>query len=145
MSNVLRNTLRGAMAPWYLGDLEGFIESAQAMHNAHATQRHPPHSVLKKGDDTLVLQMALVGINPDDLSLESTGSKFTISYNPQKPEENDLSELLQYKGISTRKFKKSFRLEEPWEVTNATLNNGLLEVTVSQIKEPVKTIEIKVK
>ena len=142
MSNVLTNTLRGAMAPWYLGDLEGFIKSAQAMHNAHANQTYPPHSVLKLGEDTLVLQMALVGINPSDLSLESTGSKFTISYNPQ-PKEVEVD--TQYKGISTRKFKKSFRLEEPWEVTNATLNNGLLEVTVSQIKEPVKTIEIKVK
>jgi len=143
MSNVLTNTLRGAMAPWYLGDLEGFIESAQAMHNAHAKQTYPHHSVLKLGDDTLVLQMALVGINPDDLSLESTGSKFTISYNPQKPEEVEIH--TQYKGISTRKFKKSFRLEEPWEVSNASLNNGLLEVTVSQVREPVKTIEIKVK
>ena len=142
MSNVLTNTLRGAMAPWYLGDLDGFIENANKMHKSHANQTYPPHSVLKLGDDTLVLQMALVGINPDDLSLESTGSKFTISYNPQ-PEEVEVD--TQYKGISTRKFKKSFRLEEPWEVSNATLNNGLLEVTVSQVKEPVKTIEIKVK
>jgi len=142
MSNVLTNTLRGAMAPWYLGDLEGFIESAQAMHNAHAKQTYPPHSVLRLGDDTLVLQMALVGINPEDLSLESTGNKFTISYEPSL---TDVQIDAQYKGISTRKFRKSFRLEEPWEVTNATLNNGLLEVTVSQVKEPVKTIEIKVK
>lgn len=142
MSNVLTNTLRGAMAPWYLGDLEGFIESAQAMHNAHAKQNYPPHSVLKLGDDTLVLQMALVGINPEDLSLESTGNKFTISYDPSP---TDVKIDAQYRGISTRKFRKSFRLEEPWEVSSATLNNGLLEVTVSQVKEPVKTIEIKVK
>ena len=144
MSNVLTNTLRGAMAPWYLGDLEGFIESAQAMHNAHAKQTYPPHSVLKLGEDTLVLQMALVGINPAHLTLESTGTKFTISYEPI-PEDVVENIDTQYKGISTRKFRKSFRLEDPWEVTNATLNNGLLEVTVSQIKEPVKTIEIKVK
>jgi len=132
MSNVLTNTLRGAMAPWYL----------EAMHNAHAKQNYPPHSVLKLGDDTLVLQMALVGINPEDLSLESTGNKFTISYDPSP---TDVKIDAQYRGISTRKFRKSFRLEEPWEVSSATLNNGLLEVTVSQVKEPVKTIEIKVK
>ncbi len=140
MSKVLTNTLRGAMAPWYLGDLEGFIESAQAMHK----QTYPPHSVLKQGEDTLVLQMALVGINPEHLTLESTGTKFTISYEPI-PEDIVENIDTQYKGISTRKFRKSFRLEEPWEVTNATLNNGLLEVTVSQVREPVKTIEIKVK
>ena len=142
MSNTLTNTLRGAMAPWYLGDLDGFIESANRMHKSHSTQSYPPHSVLKVGEDTLVLQMALVGINPDDLSLESTGNKFTISYDPAPSEEQVET---QYKGISTRKFKKSFRLEEPWEVSNATLNNGLLEVTVSQAKEPVKTIEIEIK
>ena len=144
MSNVLTNTLRGAMAPWYLGDLEGFIQSAQAMHNSHTKQSYPPHSVIRLGDDTLVLQMALVGINPEHLLLESTGTKFTISYEPI-PEDIVENIDTQYKGISTRKFRKSFRLEEPWEVTNATLNNGLLEVTVSQVKEPVKTIEIKVK
>jgi HSP20 family molecular chaperone IbpA len=144
MSNVLTNTLRGAMAPWYLGDLEGFIETANKMHKSHAAQTYPPHSVLRLGDDTLVLQMALVGINPEHLTLESTGTKFTISYETT-PEGIAENVDTQYKGISTRKFRKSFKLEEPWEVTNATLNNGLLEVTVSQVKEPVKTIEIKVK
>jgi HSP20 family molecular chaperone IbpA len=142
MSNVLTNTLRGAMAPWYLGDLEGFIEAANKMHSSHAKQSYPPHSVLKIDEDTLILQMALVGINPKNLSLESTGSKFTISYDPEMPE---VEVDTQYKGISARRFKKSFRLEEPWEVSNASLDNGLLEVTVSQIKEPVKTIEIKIK
>lgn len=144
MSNVLTNTLRGAMAPWYLGDLDGFLETANKMHKSHANQNYPPHSVLKLDENTLVLQMALVGIDAEQLTLESTGSKFTISYEPI-PEDIVENIDTQYKGISTRKFRKSFRLEDPWEVSNATLNNGLLEVTVSQVKEPVKTIDIKVK
>jgi molecular chaperone IbpA len=137
----LSTTLRGAMAPWFLGDLDGFISSANQMRESHCKNSYPPHNVFRINEDTLVLQMALAGIDPEDLSLVSTGSKFTISYEP-KNEEVEIE--TQYKSISTRRFSKTFKLEEPWDIKKATLNNGLLEVVVCQVKEPVKTIQIKI-
>jgi HSP20 family molecular chaperone IbpA len=141
MTNNLTNTLRGAMAPWFLGDLDGFVTTANQMRDAHAKNSYPPHNVFKLDENTIVLQMALAGIDPADLKMVSNGNMFTISYEP-KPDDSDVS--TQYKSISTRKFKKSFRLEEPWDVSSATLNNGLLEVTVSHFRLPEKEIEIKV-
>lgn len=140
----LSNTLRASLAPWFLGDLDRFVEDANKMHRLHLNNNYPPHNVYRIDDNTLVLQMALAGIDPKDLKLVFNGSKFTISYEPE-PKPKEVSIYAQYKSISTKRFAKSFKLEEPWEITNATFTNGLLEVTVSQTKEPEKYIEIKVK
>ena len=140
MTNSLTNTLRGAMAPWFLGDLDAFINTANQMRSSHGSS-YPPHNVFKVNQDKIVLQMALAGIEPADLRLLTNGNEFTISYEPETKEE---VVNIQYQSISTRRFKKSFRLEEPWEVTNASLNNGLLEVEVCQTKVPEKEIEIRV-
>lgn len=138
----LSTTLKTSLAPWFLGDLDRFVEDANKMHRLHLNNSYPPHNVYRIDDNTLVLQIALAGIDPKDLKLVSNGSKFTISY---EPEPKEASIYAQYKSISTKRFSKSFKLEEPWEITNATLTNGLLEVTVSQTKEPEKYIEIKIK
>ena len=133
-------TLKGIMAPWFLGDLDEFVANTDKIRSGH-DNLYPPHNVYKVDERTLVLQMALAGIDPDDLKLASNGDCFTISYTPSKTDKHASHQ--QYKSISTRRFSKTFKLEDAWEVTNATLNNGLLEVTVSRVDKDEKYIEIK--
>jgi len=142
--NALSTTLRNSFAPWFLGDLDGFIDTANKMRKAHSANNYPPHNVFRVNEDTIVLQMALAGINPDRLKLVSNGTSFKISYEPE-PEVKSEEQYTQYQSISTRKFSKTFKLEEPWEIVSATLNCGLLEVTVSRKTELEKEIEIKIK
>ena len=51
-----------------------------------------------------------------------------------------------YKGISTKKFFKTFSLAEYTEPTDATMENGILTITLKQeLPEEKKPRSIKIK
>ena len=133
------------MAPWFLGDLDSFF----SFFEKNSGSSYPPHNIVKVDEDTIVLQMALAGINKKDLTLKVKGNSFTIScdksshlYGKTDVEKTEH----QWRGISTRNFVKTFRLREDWEVTKASLDNGLLEVVIAYAfldDVPEITIEVK--
>jgi molecular chaperone IbpA len=92
---------------------------------------YPPHNIVKLGDTT-VIELAIAGFSKDDLSLELKDNILTVT--GAKNNRHDDSVYV-HRGISTKKFSKSFRLSEYAEVTGATITDGILSVSVS-VKVP---------
>ena len=100
-----------------------------------------PYYNIKKADDTQwVIELALAGFDKKDIKIDVKDGVMTIQ-GEMKEEEGEYL----HKGISTRKFSKSFSLAEYTEPKSAEMKNGILYVTLEQEvpeeKKP-KTIEI---
>tara|TARA_Y100000816_G_scaffold207923_1_gene153792 strand:- start:344 stop:754 length:411 start_codon:yes stop_codon:yes gene_type:complete len=125
----------------FLG-FDHIFDALQDIH-VHANDGYPPHNVVKDGDATYQIEMAVAGFNKKDINIEVKEHILTIKGNREKRRETD---AYVHKGISGRKFEKSFRLSEYTEVTGADMTDGILtvnlEVVLPEEKQP-RTINIK--
>lgn len=111
------------------GELDNISKSAQ--------DSYPPHNVVKEDELQYVLELAIAGFGEDDITIELKDHILTIEGSREKRREQ---EKYIHKGISARKFKKSFRLSEYTEVVGAELKDGILsvglEVVLPEEKRP---------
>ena len=103
----------------------------------HAQDTYPPHNVVKEDDLHYILEMAVAGFKEEDISIELKDHILTVEGSRDKRREQ---EKYIHKGISARKFKKSYRLSEYTEVVGAKLEDGILaiglEVVLPEEKRP---------
>lgn len=101
---------------------------------------YPYYNIKKANDTQWVIELALAGFDKKDIKIDVKDGVMTIQ-GEMKEEEGEYL----HKGISTRKFSKSFSLAEYTEPKSAEMKNGILYVTLEQEvpeeKKP-KTIEI---
>ena len=101
---------------------------------------YPPHNVVKIDDENFNIEMAVAGFTKDDIDVELKDGTLTISGQKSEDERE-----YAYKGISSRKFSKSFKLAEYVVAGGADLVDGILvvnlRVDVPEEKRPQK-IEI---
>ena len=108
----------------------------------HAKDTYPPHNVVKDDEFKFCLELAVAGFKQDHIDIEVKDHVLTIT--GDRPQRRDQNSYV-HKGISARKFKKSYRLSEYTEVTGADMTDGILtvrlEVILPEEKRPRK-IEI---
>jgi len=93
----------------------------------------PRHNIVKVSEDSFLIELALAGFDHDDLNVELEDGVLIIS-----GEKQDADVEYLHKGISTKKFKRTFRLNENVEVKDAKFVNGLLTVNLSLVVPPEK-------
>ena len=114
----------------------------ERMAQAHKKDHYPPHNVVKHSDDEYLIELAVVGFKESDIEIEYHDGILTIKGDRNQRRDQD---LYVHKGISGRKFERSFRLSEFVEVKGADLQDGLLTVHLQRFfreeKRP-RTIQI---
>ena len=96
----------------------------------HANDTYPPHNVIKSDDMKYDIELAIAGFSKDDITIELKEHVLYIKGDREK-RRND--EAYVHKGISGRKFSKSFRLSEYAEVSGADLTDGILTVSIEVV------------
>ena len=108
------------------------------------TVNYPPYNIVKTGENTYDIEVALAGFSKDDIEVEYAENMLHIK--SKKVEDKDAKEGVIHKGISKRYFSKTFTVADDVVVNGAELKDGLLKVSMERIipeaKKP-KTIEIK--
>jgi molecular chaperone IbpA len=104
-----------------------------AEHNATSTG-FPPYNIRKGGDYTFVIEMALAGFSKEDIEVELEDGLLTV----RSIKENDENDSDIYRGISYRKFNRKFTLADDIVVNDASLENGMLEITLERIVPDAK-------
>ena len=99
-------------------DLERIHQSARS-----GNDNYPPHNVVKIDDEKFLIELAVAGFKKSDISLELKDGILKI-----KGEVESSEREYAYKGISSRKFEKSFRLSEFVVIDGADLEDGILVV-----------------
>jgi|TARA_R110000803_G_scaffold122984_2_gene190973 molecular chaperone IbpA len=104
---------------------------------------YPPYNINKVDDLNYQIEMALAGFSKKDIEIKYSDNQLTIKSvdNDDKNEKETL-----HRGISKRKFSRSFTLSEDIKVNGAELKDGMLLVELEKIvpeeKKP-RTIDIK--
>lgn len=88
---------------------------------------YPPHSIVRLGDDSFAIELAVAGFKSEELDIEFKEAILSVKGLKTDRREYD------YKGISSRPFTKTFRLAEYVQVINSTLEDGILSITLKRI------------
>jgi len=102
---------------------------------------YPPYDVESLGDNRLRITLAVAGFQRDELSITIENNELVI----RGKQSDDQSRVFLHRGIAARQFQRRFVLAEGIEVSAASLENGLLHVTLVR-PEPTsvsRTVEIK--
>ena len=114
-------------------------------HFFSTTSNYPPYNIVKTGDYTYDIELALAGFGKKDIDVNYADSQLTIKSIKDEKAEEDADGVL-HKGISTRQFSRTFTIADDVEVKGAELKDGLLKVSLEKIipdsKKP-RTIQIK--
>jgi molecular chaperone IbpA len=84
---------------------------------------YPPHNVVKHDESTFTIELALAGYSKDDLKVEVKEGILVIAGEKAGEEREYL-----HRGISSKKFTRTFRLSEHVVVSGADFVDGLLVV-----------------
>lgn len=102
---------------------------------------YPPHNVVKIDESNYLVELALAGYKKEDLSVEVRDGILVVS---GETNNNSEREFL-HRGISSKKFTRTFRMSEHVVVRGADFVDGLLaiklEIVLPEDKRPRK-IEI---
>ena len=107
----------------------------------------PPYNIVKTGENTYDVELALAGFNRKDIEVEYRENQLTVKSKKQdKQEETDEDGNMIHRGISKRMFSRSFTIANDVEVKGAELKDGLLKVSLERIipeQKKAKMIDIK--
>ena len=127
------------LTPYALGFDRVFDNMARYMEHQSQSTGYPPYNIVKDGNN-FQIEIALAGVKLADLDIEVAEGVMTISHDPQL-DEQDTNRFV-HRGISKRKFKRSFTLAEDVVVNGAKLENGMLYIALERIipeeKQPRK-------
>ena len=104
---------------------EPLLDELERIHSAGKSPKdnYPPHNVVKIDEEKFLIEMALAGFRQEDISVEVKDGILKVKGEMPKDERE-----FAYKGISSRKFEKSFRLSEFVVIDGADLKDGILVV-----------------
>ncbi len=119
--------------PYAVG-FESVFDRLQTYAQNNSTAGFPPYNIRKGGEYTFVIDMALAGFSKKDIEIEVTEGLLTV----RSIKENDENDSNIYRGISYRKFNRKFTLADDIVVNDASLENGMLEITLERIVPDAK-------
>ena len=107
------------------------------------TVSYPPYNINRIDDLNYQIEMALAGFSKTDIDIKYADNQLTIK--SVDSEDKEEKETL-HRGISKRKFSRTFTLADDIKVNGAELKDGMLLIDLEKIvpeeKKP-RTIDIK--
>jgi molecular chaperone IbpA len=119
------------------------FEDLMRITQHQSNSNYPPHNVIKTGDDTVTIEVAVAGFAEGEIDVTIEKRLLTIT-GSCKTEDNASYEYL-HRGISSRDFKQVFPLNEHVEVKSASIHNGILRVYLErEVPEAAKPKSIAI-
>ena len=125
--------------PFLLGfdQLDQLVErTAKAGSDAY-----PPYNIEQSGEDAFRITLAVAGFAEGDLSITLEDGHLVVR---GKQAGSDTDRVFLHRGIATRQFQRSFVLAERVEVTEASLDCGLLHIDLVRRKPEVAVQQIRI-
>lgn len=94
----------------------------------HAQDHYPPHNIIKTSEEDYLIEIAVAGFSKEGIEVEYHQRTLTIIGEHKKQGRDYI-----HRGISTKKFKRTFRLSENVEVHGADIQDGILAVELKYV------------
>ena len=147
ISNLFDHFDRNLLTPYAVGFDRVFDRlNNYVVHQNHMTPAgFPPYNIRKEGDYNFVIELALAGMSKDDLEVEVADQTLTVRSIDKEASEGGDGELL-HRGISFRKFTRTWTLADDVVVNEAKMENGMLVVRLEHVvPEEKKPRKISIK
>jgi molecular chaperone IbpA len=122
-----------------LDDIERFATYA-------APSKFPPYNILQLDDENYHIEVAVAGYKRDDIQVihDKEHRRLVIKGEIEKSEEDETRNYT-YRGLSNRNFTLSFFIGDHFEVADASLVDGLLDIQVNKfMPEEMKPKQIEI-
>lgn len=103
-----------------------FNELDQAVR--HANDHYPPHNIIRTGENDYLIELAVAGFQRDELEIEVKDRTLRVTGEHQSQGREYI-----HRGISTKKFQRTFRLSEYVQVSGADLVDGILAIQLKVV------------
>jgi molecular chaperone IbpA len=120
------------LQPFYRNSIgiDRLFDSMLSRIDNSTSTNYPPYNIIKKDDDNYVIEVATAGFAEGEIDVQVNDGQLIVT--GEKAEtETEVNYL--HQGIGTRKFVRSFQLAEYVEVKSATVENGILVVTLERL------------
>lgn len=124
----------------------GFDRLAQLIdattRNSQSESTYPPYNIERVGDDHYRIIMAVAGFAREELEIEVNNNLLSVK---GKKNAVDEGRKFLYKGIAERVFEHRFQLADYVKVTDARMENGLLNLDlIRELPEEMKPRSIEI-
>ena len=119
--------------------MEGVFDEAQ---KKGVMSNWPPYNVIKSGDNTYKIQLAIAGFSSTDVDVELDGNTLRVKGEVKA----DPSVEYLTKGIAERSFTRTFTLADSVKVEGAEMINGVLNIILehqAKATESLRKIAVK--
>jgi len=94
----------------------------------HAQDHYPPHNIIKVGESDYLIELAIAGFSKDEINIEVKDRTLMVT-----GEHVSKGREFIHRGISTKKFKRTFRLSEHVQVNGADIQDGILAIKLEYV------------
>lgn len=109
---------------------------------AEAGDGYPPFDLVKDGDDSYRITLAVAGFRPEEIEIVAQQNQLVVT--GRKEDETSPSGYL-HRGIAARPFERRFQLADYIEVRSARFENGLLTIALQrEVPEAMKPRRIEI-
>jgi molecular chaperone IbpA len=124
----------------------GFDRLASLLESAARTEpasNWPPYNIETTGEDSYRVELAVAGFKSDELSIEVKENLLTVT--GRKTANDDGARQFLHRGLAERDFERRFQLADYVVVTDASLENGLLSISLKrELPEAMKPRRIEI-
>ena len=116
------------------------------MYRMPTATNFPPYNIVKTGEYTYDVELALAGFSKDDIDVSYENNMLNVKSKQKEQSEATDQDGVLHRGISKRWFSKSFTIADDVEVKGAELKDGLLRISMERIipeGKKARTIEVK--
>jgi molecular chaperone IbpA len=118
------------LAPFYRNSvgIDRLFDRIVGQLDTASQTNYPPYNIVRTGDETFEIEVAVAGFGQGDIEVNVHEGQLVI--NGEKKEE--IVREYQHQGISARRFTRTFSLADYVEVVGASVNNGILTVSLER-------------
>jgi molecular chaperone IbpA len=107
------------------------IEEFDKMIGGAKVPTYPPYNIIKEGDTTYTIEIAVSGFNRDEIEITSEGNTLCVN-GAMKTAQSEEKQYL-HRGIAARNFAHKYTLADTVIVKEADIVDGLLVIKLENI------------
>ena len=107
-----------------------------------SSDSYPPYNIEQISQNSLRITVAVAGFKKNELDVSLEGNQLQIRGNKNDDERD---RIFIHRGIATRQFQRNFVLADGIEVNEASMDDGLLFVDLTQPINNDQSVKIEIK
>ena len=118
------------LAPHFVG-FDSLFDRLNEHYSLHQTTNFPPYNIRKLEENKWQVEVALAGYDKKDIEVKTIEGKLVVETVDNEKSKED-SELV-HRGISQRKFSRTWSMADDAVVNRAKMVDGMLYVEIERV------------